>query len=437
MSKAQALQIWMNGELVGTLSRVNGKHELVYEADWVASPRGRPLSLSLPFLPGNAPHRGDGVLCFFENLLPDRPDVRTRLRDRFRAHSAQAFDLLAEIGRDCVGAIQLLHPNDAPPMVKAISGEALSASAIARRLEVASGIQLPGFNPDDFRISLAGAQEKTAFLKHQGAWHQPIGPTPSTHIFKLPMGTVGGMDSIGSHSVENEWLCSKIMAAYGLPVAQTSIAQFEDYRVLIVERFDRQLSSDGAWWIRLPVEDFCQIKGLSPEKKYEADGGPGIDAVMSILSGGTQPEADRLTFFKTQIVFWLLAAADGHAKNFSVFLGPQGSYHLAPLYDILSVYPWLGRKDRQLSVHKLKMAMAVRGRNAHYTWDSIHRRHWLELARRHGLGRSSHMLIAELIESLPHVTDVVGAEIPSGFPEQIAELIFDGMRRAAARLTSK
>ncbi len=427
----------MNGEFVGTWSRTRGKHELVYDAKWVASPRGRPLSLSLPFLPGNLAHGGDGVLHYFENLLPDRAEARMWLRDRFRTRSAQAFDLLAEVGRDCVGAVQLLPPYEKQPRVTEIQGKTLSESAIARRLEMAAGTHAPGFDHDEFRISLAGAQEKTAFLRHQGAWYKPIGPTPSTHIFKLPMKSVGGVTDIGSYSVENEWLCSKIMAAYGLPVARSSIEQFEDYQVLVVERFDRRLSSDGTWWIRLPVEDFCQVKGLPPDKKYETDGGPGIDAVMSILSGSTQPETDRLSFFRTQLLFWLLAAVDGHAKNFSVLLGPQGSYCLAPLYDILSVYPWIGKKHTQLTMQKLKMAMALRSRNAHYKWDTIHRRHWIETAGRHGLSHSGEALVADVVEHLPRVLETVGAEIPTGFPGRVVESIFSGMQNAAARLSSE
>ena len=59
---------------------------------------------------------------------------------------------------------------------------------------------------------------------------------------------------------------------------------------------------------------------------------------------------------RAQIVFWLLVAIDGHAKNFSVFLTP-GGYKLTPLYDVMSASPY-----PQLSPHKIKLAMAV-GKN--------------------------------------------------------------------------
>ena len=434
MAGVQALSVWMNGERVGSWFNRNGVHELVYDEQWAASPRGRPLSLSLPIVPGNVPHRGDVVRTFFENLLPDRPDVRNRIRDRFRAASSKAFDLLGEIGRDCVGAVQLLHPDEEPPIVQTIEGIPLSDDAVARHLEAASGLRLPGFDFEDFRISLAGAQEKTAFLWHRETWQKPLGATPSTHIFKLPLGVIGGTSTFGAGSIENEWLCSKILAAYGLPVAETQMARFGTMQALIVNRFDRRLSRDGRWWIRLPTEDFCQVKGLPSEKKYEADGGPGIDAILQVLAGSVEPEKDGENFLKAQIVFWLLAAPDGHAKNFSIFLGPQGTYRLAPLYDVLSVYPWMGKGVDLLSAQKLKMAMAVRSKNTHYRWNTILRHHWEETARRNGLSHVVDTVIPELIERTPQIVSTVRAELPPDFPEHIASSIFDGLEGAAKRL---
>lgn len=279
-------------------------------------------------------------------------------------------------------------------MVQTIQGIPLADDAIARHLEMASGLRLPGFDTEDFRISLAGAQEKTAFLWHQETWQKPVGATPSTHIFKLPLGVIGGTTAFGAGSIENEWLCSRIVAAYGLPIAEARMARFGAMQALIVNRFDRRLSRDGRWWMRLPTEDFCQVKGLPSEKKYEAEGGPGIDAVLQVLAGSSEPEQDRENFLKAQIVFWLLAAPDGHAKNFSIFLGPQGTFRLAPLYDVLST------------------------------------------ARRNGLRRVVDSLIVELIERTPEVVSTVQSELPPVFPEQIAASILDGLEGAAKQLAS-
>jgi len=93
---------------------------------------------------------------------------------------------------------------------------------------------------DDFRISLAGAQEKDAFLRWNGKWMKPRGATPTTHIFKLPIGLVGGRKADFSTSVDNEWLCLRLFKEFGLPTANAEIATFGKQRVLVVERFDQR-----------------------------------------------------------------------------------------------------------------------------------------------------------------------------------------------------
>ena len=110
-------------------------------------------------------------------------------------------------------------------------------------------------------------------LWHRGQWHRPTGSTPTTHILKLPMGLVGNMRADMRTSVENEWLCSQIMHAFGLPTAPCRIATFEDLKTLVVERFDRRVSGDGSWIVRLPQEDFCQATGTPPLHKHQTDGG--------------------------------------------------------------------------------------------------------------------------------------------------------------------
>ena len=140
-------------------------------------------------------------------------------------------------------------------------------------------------NEKDFRISIAGAQEKTALLYYQKKWCRPLGMTPTSHIFKLPIGFIQHQNMDLSDSCENEYLCLEIARAFGLPVANTRIENFLDVKVLIVERFDRQWSSDKTWLMRLPQEDLCQALGYSPNLKYEADGGPGIAEIYKISIG--------------------------------------------------------------------------------------------------------------------------------------------------------
>lgn len=436
-AKAQRLNIWMNGIPVGSWETGRQGDQLVYFDDWLSDEQTRPLSLSLPFLPGNASYQGELVSHYFDNLLPDNDAIRRRLAQRYQAGGTDAFQLLYKLGRDCVGAIQLLPEDESPTDIYEIKGEELSAAAIAQHLRNIPSTQFLGQQDDhdDLRLSIAGAQEKTALLQQGGKWLLPHGSTPTTHIFKLPLGLVGNMQADMRSSIENEWLCSKILAAYGIPIASCDMAVFEEQKALIVERFDRTPSSDSSWIIRLPQEDMCQATGTSPLRKYQADGGPGIATIMNILLGSEQAEQDRINFFKTQILFWLLAATDGHAKNFSITLRPGGCYRATSIYDVLSAHPLIGKGKNQISPNKAKLAMAIRSSTNYYLIDNIRRRHWAAQAEQVGLGRAmAERLIEEVVTATDTVIDEVGKLLPNNFPMDVADSIFDGMRRQSARL---
>src|SRR5689334_21801767 len=241
-ARLRELAVWANAERIGSWRLpARGAMEFEYDAAWLAADDARPLSLSLPLMLPGTPHKGAAVEAYFDNLLPDSDAIRRRLQQRFHAPSAGAFDLLAAIGRDCVGAVQLLPAADQAPDIRRIDARPLSDAEIGAELAgVTSAPALPGID-QDFRISIAGAQEKTALLRHNGRWCRPVGATPTTHIFKLPLGLVGNRQADMRTSVENEWLCARIVAAFGLPVAGCEIAEFGAPKALVVERFDRQL----------------------------------------------------------------------------------------------------------------------------------------------------------------------------------------------------
>ncbi|HTH74010.1 MAG TPA: type II toxin-antitoxin system HipA family toxin [Trinickia sp.] len=438
-AQTKSLELWMNGIPVGTWETTRDGEKLTYFESWVEDEQGRPLSLSLPFTPGNQPRRGKVVSDYFDNLLPDSKAIRERIAARHKTGGTSPFELLSALGRDCAGAIQMLPPGERPVDLQRIRGKPLREADIARLLRDVTAAPLGQHEPiDDLRLSIAGAQEKSALLWHGNQWLQPEGSTPTTHIFKLPLGLVGNMRADMRSSVENEWLCSKIVAAYGLPIAHCEIGAFEDQKALVVARFDRKLASDGSWILRLPQEDMCQATGTSATGKYESDGGPGIERIMKILAGSEQARLDQSNFFKAQIVFWILAATDGHAKNFSIAHLESNRYIVTPLYDVLSAHPVIGRGRNQFSPLRVKLAMAVRSKNAHYLISEIRRRHWVAQGQRVTLAAEE---VDEMIGTLTGMTeaviDVVAAKLPSGFPMDVADKIFDGMRRQARKLAAQ
>jgi serine/threonine-protein kinase HipA len=149
-SKTRRLDVWMNGEPVGQWTiAAAGRHEFRYATRWLTSPAVRPLSLSMPLRPAETPYRDSRVEAFFDNLLPDSHDIRRRLQARFGTASTNAFDLLAEIGRDCVGAIQLLPEGTEPQQLHCIEGTALDEAGVAAALR--SAVASPALGQRDTR----------------------------------------------------------------------------------------------------------------------------------------------------------------------------------------------------------------------------------------------------------------------------------------------
>lgn len=423
------LAAWMNGQLVGTWTVERGTHSFRYDDGWLASPRFRALSLSMPITPTREV-RGAAVANYFDNLLPDNERIRERIARRYRTPSTNAFELLQAIGRDCVGAIQLLPQGVEPQGWSRIASEALSDAEVAELLRAVPSDAVLGQTVDAelFRISIAGAQEKTALLRRNGRWHRPLGATPTTHILKLPPGLVGGSRRVDlSDSVENEWLCSRLLHHLGLPVAQAEMVSFEDQKALAVTRFDRSWRDD--WIARLPQEDFCQALGLPPGRKYEKDGGPGMVDALKLLAGSDDP-ADRGSFAVAQLAFWLLAATDGHAKNYSLFLQQGDRYVMTPLYDVLSIFPYVGDCPNQFHWRKAELAMALRSKNAHWQLYGMQARHWHGLAMKAG-GDPVWARMEQLVERVDGALDEVARELPDDFPLPTWEAISNGLRDQA------
>ncbi|EJL35983.1 HipA domain-containing protein [Caulobacter sp. AP07] len=417
------LAVYMNGRRVGTLRREpSGAVDFTYDPGWLATRGALPVSLSLPLREDR--YIGAPVIAVFDNLLPDNVEIRAKIAGKVGAQGVDPYSLLAALGRDCVGALQFLPEDAAPPIAGQIESQPASDADIARILANLARAPLGLEADDDFRISIAGAQEKTAFLRRGGQWLRPLGATPTTHIFKPAIGQLpNGLDL--SDSVQNEYLCLTLTAAWGLPSAKVEMAQFEDRWVLIVERFDRIEARDGRL-LRRPQEDFCQALSTPWVGKYETDGGPGVLKGLDLLAASDEPTHDRLTFLKSQIVFWLLGATDGHAKNFSVFLQPGGGFRLTPLYDVLSAEP--SRAARQIEPKQMKLAMAV-GDRRHYRVGDVAPRHFVQTGLAAGIASDAvQSLLGELAEAGPAALDQVLADLPRGFPKAISGPIAQSAR---------
>ncbi len=416
------LNVLLNGRLVGVLRReATGAIDFQYEANWLAWESTFPISLSLPLREDR--YIGARVINVFDNLLPDSEAIRRRVAERVGADGLDAYSLLAALGHDCVGALQFLPDGVDPGPVGSADGKSVSDDDIADIIKNLASAPLGMGEDEDFRISIAGAQEKTALLRKDGRWFKPTGAAATTHILKPQIGTLpNGIDL--SNSVENEYLCLRLLAALGVATAASEIADFGDRRTLVVERFDRLWARDGRL-LRRPQEDTCQALSIPPTRKYQSDGGPGVRDILELLKGSDRPILDLSTFLRAVIVFWLIGATDGHAKNFSVFLGPGGRFSMTPLYDVLTAQPSLDAN--QIQRNKFKLAMSV-GTNRHYEIVDIVPRHFMQTAELSGVAKSVvQAILDDLAARALKTIDSVIEALPGGFPGALADSVRHGV----------
>lgn len=417
------LNVFLNSRLVGQLVREpSGGVSFAYARDWLEWEHRMPVSLSLPLQENR--YSGAPVMAVFDNLLPDSDLIRRGVAERVGAEGVDAFSLLSQIGRDCIGALQFLPDGQEPQPMSELTGEPVDNDQIGAILSDLDLAPLGIRRENDFRISVAGAQEKTALFRKDGQWIEPTGTTPTTHIIKPQIGRLpNGMDL--SDSVENEYLCLKLMEAFGLRAANVEMAQFGDKKALVVERFDRRWTSDGRL-IRLPQEDCCQALSIVPTQKYQNEGGPGISDIMDLLLGSDDPNKDRYDFFKANVLFWLLGATDGHGKNFSISLLPGGRFRMTPLYDVLTVQPTVDARQIERKYYKLAMNF---GNSNHYKVSNIVGRHIVETGVQSGLSRAVVQdLFEELQESSHTIIEATFDQLPAGFPEALLASINGALR---------
>lgn len=420
------LQLYLNQAHIGELiMRNDGAHQLHYASSWLTHPKSRPLSLSMPLQKGRI--TSERVYNYFDNLLPDSQHIRERIVKRFNADSSRPFDLLAQIGRDSVGALTIL-PDSYPQQSPSLDYEQLTDKRLkALLLAYQSDMPLGMAEEEDFRISVAGAQEKTALLNINGQWCVPKGLTPTTHIIKLPIGQIKGPDFTLdlTNSVENEWLCIELARELGFAVPAVDIVRVGEVKALAVERFDRRWTANKNNILRLPQEDMCQAHGIPPAIKYEAEGGPGIKEIMKLLMGSSNALADRDAFMRFQVFQWLIGATDGHAKNFSIYLEAAGAYRLTPFYDILSAYPITGGQGLHLRDLSLAMGLtATKGKKRKI--DQIFPRHFIATAKSVGFDPARmQSIMLKFVDELPVAIAKLKRRMHAETPGSIQTAIFE------------
>lgn len=398
------LGVFLCDRRAGTLYlKDNGNMQFRYEASY----DGPPVSQCLPIQTQAYPHK----LCHavFGGLLVEG-EAREVVARNLGVSTGNDYALLQAMGGDCAGAITLLPP-----------GIELTKTPKTRRVDskqfddLLLGLpQRPlGLDPQEgIRLSLAGSQPKLPVIFDRGELSLPLNPgAPTTHIVKPEPSRFEGL-------VDNEAFCMDLAHAVELPTAEvTKHTTVSGLSYLMVKRYDRDFSSEAIH--RLHQEDMCQAFGCPSERKYQAEGGPSITDIVSLLrKSSTQPAEDLPTLWRSLVFNWLIGNCDAHAKNYSILYRAK-TPSLAPLYDLVctTIYPEL----------TTQLAMNING--ARYI-NEVSDRAWVKLAQ--VAGYSAHFAQNEtnaMVEQVVHEANTL-ATVPQHNNETVAKILASILYRA-------
>lgn len=354
------LTAYLDGRRIGWFTQRDGRDiSLEFDPAWQRDAGRLELSLSLP--KSRRRHEGTAPGNFLWNLLPDNSDVLARWGRTFGVSPRNPVGLLANVGRDAAGAVQLIDSAQWDEPVLDGSGEIewVNDSIIASHLRelradpsawVATGY-------DGGYFSLAGAQSKFTLVRGPDAWGFATGSAASTHIVKPGVAGLRWGDL-------NEHLTMRAAHHLSMDVAHSRLVNFDDESAIVIERFDRHRrteQTDGTSIARRHQEDFAQATGTHPTAKYQNEGGPGIASISRLIIErfGPAGPAHALRFFDATIFNWIALGTDAHAKNYALLwpMARTGWPRLAPLYDLGSALAYPAINNR-----RAKLAMSFDGR---------------------------------------------------------------------------
>lgn len=403
---ADELAVWLYGERVAVIDRERDRPRLAYTEEALSRyPLGTPLlSLSLPV--SSRRYTQGIVRPFLDGLLPEGESRKSIARD-VHVSERDTYGLIRALGRDCAGAVVIQPADDPPPPEPTtVTAEPLSSNeieALVRDLKSA-----PLGVGGRVRISLAGVQEKLVLTRMpDGSWGRPVDGTPSTHILKPEIASF-------PDTVENEAFCMRVAKHLGLDVATVETTEIAGRKLIVVERYDRRVASDGSVE-RIHQEDFCQATGVAPETKNEEDGGPSLVRIAGILQAVAAPASlERL--LQAVTVNSLLGNGDAHAKNFSLLQNADGALTLTPLYDLMcTLYYGDDRLAMYIdNVHRTNRLTVERIVNEAVQWGMPHHR--------------ATEIVVDLLEKAPDAL-AAAREETEGVPPELVSTVQDQLKQ--------
>ncbi len=357
----KVLDVYLYGNLVGNLKQnQSGLISFKYHEEWLKNKNAIPISISLPLK--EAAFRRKDCNGFFSGILPEE-EKRKIIAKNIGVSPENEFSLLEKIGGECAGAITFIKSGELITEHKGSYRE-LSLNELEKiLLELPKRPMLAGER--GLRLSLAGAQDKIVVKMNNDCVYLPLEGAPSSHIIKPAISRFRNI-------VYNEAFCLNLASKIGISTAHAKVTKIGKIDCLIIERYDRTKNYDGSIE-RIHQEDFCQALGISPEIKYQTEGGVSLKHCFDLLRKfSSLPIIDTKLLLDVVIFNYLIGNNDAHGKNFSILHMQTNNEHkirLAPFYDLISTAVY-----SELSSN---MAMKI---GDHYEYNQIQVKDWEKFA---------------------------------------------------------
>lgn len=404
----KTLHVYLNSVKVGELIKDDfGGFGFKYQDNVKTS-----LSLSLPISKKEFLHKE--CKGFFNGLLPESDNVRIAIGKKYGINPKNDFSILKAIGYDCAGAVAFFE-NEQSDLKDCyeIAGNVLSDDELENYINNLP--KKPLALGKDKRLSLAGAQDKTAVVLIDDKIALLDNTTPTTHILKPAIKEY-------KETVENEYICLSVAKKLGLKVPGIEIRYANETKYFLIERYDREIK-DGKIK-RIHQEDFSQALNIPSAYKYQAEGGASFVDCFEILKKTTRPTVSIKQFIELMVFNYLIGNNDAHGKNFSILHYENGDIELAPCYDVLCSMVYDDLSD--------KMAMKIGG---HYEHDKILIRHFEKLANDLNISFTQlKRVIKNQCEILPDITREIIGNFENTIGDEILTVVIKNCQRLKAKL---
>lgn len=399
MNQYQALDVFLYDEKIGSIVNIMDRNIFTFNESYIANPNRPTFSLSFKSYNGNLVQKVKSTQTrlppFFANLLPEGA-LREYLAHQCETNPEREFFLLKVLGADLPGALTI------QPASESINIPSHEEEDVSESME-STGVM---------RFSLAGVQ-----LKFSAIWERgkrltiPASGTGGAWIVKLPSRVYPGVG-------ENEFIMMTLAREIGIEVPTIKLVPTEeiigipkgfgqlDSMAYAIQRFDRNAGGK-----KIHIEDFAQVFGVYPQKKYDAANYQNIAKVVWLESG----EAGIIDFIRRLVFNALIGNGDMHLKNWSLIYPDKQHAILTPAYDYVSTIPYIPEDGLALSFVDSKK------------FTSLSLEQFERFASKVGIPR--HIALDTALETIQRVKKSWGIVKELGLDPQVRSLIEEHMKR--------